>query len=115
MRDVFPLLLASFGCGPSSFSEQVFQALLEGYPHTILESDGHGGAAGFVTRIQAFLQSVRQFIAEEDDDAVPDNNKLLSYVDPPRSGELDPDVHYVLLSGADYLGESSTRTSTTCS
>jgi activator of 2-hydroxyglutaryl-CoA dehydratase/predicted nucleotide-binding protein (sugar kinase/HSP70/actin superfamily) len=104
MRDVFPLLLASFGCGPSSFSEQVFQALLEGYPHTILESDGHGGAAGFVTRIQAFLQSVRQFIAEEGDDAVPDNSKLLSYVDPSRSGELAPDVHYVLLSGADYLG-----------
>jgi activator of 2-hydroxyglutaryl-CoA dehydratase/predicted nucleotide-binding protein (sugar kinase/HSP70/actin superfamily) len=105
MRDVFPLLLASFGCGPSSFSEQVFQALLEGYPHTILESDGHGGAAGYVTRIQAFLQSVRQFIAEEGDDSVPDNSKLLSYVDPVRSGgRLDPDLRYVTLSAADYLG-----------
>ncbi|MBF0232093.1 MAG: hypothetical protein HQK65_03535 [Desulfamplus sp.] len=61
---VFPLMLSSFGCGPASFIEQIFQSLLEGYPHTILESDGHGGAAGFITRIQAFLQSVRQFQAE---------------------------------------------------
>jgi activator of 2-hydroxyglutaryl-CoA dehydratase/predicted nucleotide-binding protein (sugar kinase/HSP70/actin superfamily) len=106
MRDVFPLWLASFGCGPSSFAEQVFQALLEGYPHTILESDGHGGAAGYVTRIQAFLQSVRQYRAEDGANALPDNGKILSYVDPEGSmgGRLDPDTHYVLLSACDYLG-----------
>ena len=106
MKDVFPLLLCSFGCGPSSFTEQVFQALLEGYPHTILESDGHGGTAGFVTRIQVFLQSVRQFIAVAASDPLPDNRKLLSYVDrAPRTGKyMDPNVRYVFLSAADYLG-----------
>ena len=41
-------MLASFGCGPASFLEHVFHNLLAGHPHTILESDGHGGAAGFV-------------------------------------------------------------------
>ena len=104
--DAFPLLLASFGCGPSSFAEQVFQGLLEGYPHTILESDGHGGAAGFVTRIQAFLQSVRQYIGEQDAGPLPDNSSLLSYVDPPRrmGGYLNRDVRYVFLSAADYFG-----------
>jgi len=106
MRDVFPLWLASFGCGPSSFAEQVFQALLEGYPHTILESDGHGGAAGFITRIQAFLQSVRQYRAEDDAKDLPDNGKLLSYVDPKKGmgGSLKPDTSYILLSAGDYLG-----------
>ena len=59
--DVFPLLLNSFGCGPGSFGEQMFGALLEGYPHTVLESDGHGGTAGYVTRVQAFLHAVRQY------------------------------------------------------
>ena len=107
MGDVFPVLLASFGCGPSSFTEQIFQNLLEGYPHTVLESDGHGGEAGFVTRIQAFLQSVRQFIAEDAADSVPDNAKALSYVDPHYKGGVmfpNPDVHYVALSMADNVG-----------
>lgn len=60
LGDVYPLMLTSFGCGPSSFAEQVFGALMEGYPHTVLESDGHGGAAGYVTRVQAFLHTVRR-------------------------------------------------------
>lgn len=59
--DVYPLWLSSFGCGPSSFVEQAFDHLMHGYPHTCLESDGHGGSAGFVTRIQAFLHGVRQY------------------------------------------------------
>ena len=58
--NVFPILLSSFGCGPASFIEHFFRHLMEGYPHTALESDGHGGFAGFVTRIQAFLHTVRQ-------------------------------------------------------
>jgi predicted nucleotide-binding protein (sugar kinase/HSP70/actin superfamily) len=108
LGDVFPLMLASFGCGPSSFTEQIFQALMQGHPHTILESDGHGGAAGYVTRIQAFLQSVRQFIADQGSSAVPDNAKVLSYVDPDVRARrrLDPDVRYVLLSASDYLGDT---------
>ncbi|MCB0219482.1 MAG: hypothetical protein KDH09_07300 [Chrysiogenetes bacterium] len=59
--DAFPLYLTSFGCGPASFSEQVFAMLMDGFPHTTLESDGHGGQAGFVTRVQAFLHTVRQY------------------------------------------------------
>ena len=111
--DIFPVLLASFGCGPSSFTEQAFQALLEGYPHTILESDGHGGEAGFVTRIQAFLQSVRQYIAEGGARALPDNSKRISYVSPPRQsgpGFLDPDVHYVAMSMAENVGDTFAAT-----
>ncbi|MDP6812574.1 MAG: BadF/BadG/BcrA/BcrD ATPase family protein [Alphaproteobacteria bacterium] len=106
MGDVFPVFLASFGCGPASFTEQIFQSVMEGYPHTILESDGHGGEAGFVTRIQAFLQSVRQFIAEGDPSRVPDNKRAISFVDPKRqkTGYMDPDTHYVVLSAADYMG-----------
>jgi activator of 2-hydroxyglutaryl-CoA dehydratase/predicted nucleotide-binding protein (sugar kinase/HSP70/actin superfamily) len=59
--DVFPLLLSSFGCGPASFAEQVFAMLMHGYPHTALETDGHGGKAGYVTRIQSFLHGVRKY------------------------------------------------------
>ncbi|KAA0232557.1 MAG: hypothetical protein JJLCMIEE_03009 [Acidimicrobiales bacterium] len=61
---VYPLMLSSFGCGPASFTEQFFSRLGEGYPYTALESDGHGGTAGYVTRIQAFLHAVRQHDGE---------------------------------------------------
>ena len=56
--NIFPLLILSYGCGPGSFLEHLFNDLLEGYPHTVLETDGHGGQAGYVTRVQAFLHSV---------------------------------------------------------
>ncbi len=58
--DAYPLLLTSFGCGPGSFTEQIYARLMDGYPHTGLETDGHGGTAGYVTRVQAFLHAVRQ-------------------------------------------------------
>ncbi len=58
--NAYPLLLSSFGCNPASFGEQFFTALLEGHPHTTLESDGHGGTAGYTTRVQAFLHTVRR-------------------------------------------------------
>jgi activator of 2-hydroxyglutaryl-CoA dehydratase/predicted nucleotide-binding protein (sugar kinase/HSP70/actin superfamily) len=106
-RDVFPLLLCSFGCGPSSFTEQIFQYVLEGYPHTVLESDGHGGSAGYVTRIQAFLQSVRQFTDRAEGDTARRNGKPPAYVEPvARTGPyMDTNVRYVFLSAADYLGD----------
>lgn len=62
---IFPALIVSYGCGPSSFLESLFNDLLENYPHTVLESDGHGGQAGYLTRIQAFLHSARSYVHGE--------------------------------------------------
>ncbi len=56
--DVYPLLLGAFGCGPNSMIEHLMADIVGDWPHAILESDGHGGKAGYVTRIQAFLHSV---------------------------------------------------------
>jgi len=62
--DAYPLMLTAFGCGPGSFTEQIFAKLMEGFPHTALETDAHGGTAGYVTRVQAFLHTVRQHDGE---------------------------------------------------
>jgi predicted CoA-substrate-specific enzyme activase len=59
--DVYPLLLGAYGCGPNSMIEHLFADLVEDWPHAVLESDGHGGKAGYVTRVQAFLHSVRRW------------------------------------------------------
>ncbi|MBI5536985.1 MAG: hypothetical protein HY898_29965 [Deltaproteobacteria bacterium] len=102
--DVFPLYLSSFGCGPASFVEQIVQAILEGYPHAILENDGHGGTAGFVTRIQTFLRSVREHRARSE--RSPASLPAAEHLEPsPRRGPyLDRNVRYLFLSGVDNLG-----------
>jgi predicted nucleotide-binding protein (sugar kinase/HSP70/actin superfamily) len=83
--DVYPLLLSSFGCGPASFAEQLFSAFMEGYPHTALETDGHGGTAGYVTRVQAFLHAVRQ----HDRRSSPVPPSRLRLVEPPPRETLE--------------------------
>lgn len=85
MGGVYPLMLSSFGCGPNSFSEQIFSKLMQGYPYTTLESDGHGGTAGYVTRIQAFLHTVRQ----HDGKADPASERTLKYLNPLDSIPVD--------------------------
>ena len=104
--DAFPLYLASFGCGPASFVEQLFSSLLQGYPHTLLEADGHGGAAGFVTRIQAFLQSARRFAQEGETPLPLEQVKAVAHLQPSghRGPYLSGDVRYLFMSAADYLG-----------
>ena len=55
--DVFPLLLGAYGCGPNSMIEHLVDDVAGDWPHAVLESDGHGGKAGYVTRVQAFLHN----------------------------------------------------------
>ena len=107
MDDVFPLLITSFGCGPTSFTEHFFHETLKGYPHTILESDGHGGTAGFITRIQAFMQSVRQYHAATDLPINEEPCKAVTYMGHAtyQGKYLDKNVRYVFMSSVDYFGD----------
>jgi activator of 2-hydroxyglutaryl-CoA dehydratase/predicted nucleotide-binding protein (sugar kinase/HSP70/actin superfamily) len=101
--DLYPLLLSSFGCGPASFVEQIFEHLMRGYPHTALESDGHGGNAGFVTRVQAFLHGVRQYGRKRS--PVPRRRlELLQPIAPTPLAD-DQDAQLVVISVAQNLSE----------
>ena len=106
MNDVFPLMISSFGCGPTSFTEQFLYEIMKGYPHTLLESDGHGGTAGFVTRIQAFMQSVHQYM-NSDHPLNIDNNKAIYFMGRGKyKGKyLDKKVQYLFMSSVDYFGD----------
>ena len=106
MNDVFPLMISSFGCGPTSFTEQFLYEAMKGYPHTLLESDGHGGTAGFITRIQAFMQSVHQYLNAGENRPI-DNNTVISYMGHGKfKGKyLDKNVQYVFMSSIDYFGD----------
>ncbi len=57
--DLYALFLTNFSCGPDSFILHFFEELLGGKPYLELEIDEHSADAGVVTRIEAFLDSVR--------------------------------------------------------
>ncbi len=57
--DLYALFLTNFSCGPDSFILHFFGELLGGKPYLELEIDEHSADAGVVTRIEAFLDSVR--------------------------------------------------------
>jgi len=63
---VYPLWLSVYSCGPDSFLIHFFQYLSQGKPYTILESDAYTGQAGFKTRIEVFLYSIKNYQPEEE-------------------------------------------------
>ncbi|RUM88337.1 MAG: CoA activase [Thermodesulfatator sp.] len=56
---LFPVFITNFSCGPDSFIEHFFEELLGGKPYLQIEIDEHSADAGVVTRIEAFLDSIR--------------------------------------------------------
>jgi len=92
---VFPLLIGAYGCGPNSFVEPLYADLLESYPHAVFETDGHGGLAGYVTRVQAFLHAVEEYRAAGGGPSPVDPGRLTRYVDPP--------AHSLLVNDADRV------------
>ncbi len=58
-ENVFPIWLTNFKCGPDSFLLTYAEQILGDKPFLILELDEHGGDAGYLTRIEAFLDVVR--------------------------------------------------------
>ncbi|MDX9722444.1 MAG: acyl-CoA dehydratase activase-related protein, partial [Myxococcota bacterium] len=59
-RRLFPVLVSNFGCGPDAFTHKHLDALLGEKPYLSLEFDEHRGEAGLITRLEAFLDEVRQ-------------------------------------------------------
>ncbi len=57
--NLFAVYLTSFGCGPDSFITHFFKRNMTGKPFLQLELDEHSADAGMITRIEAFLDSLR--------------------------------------------------------
>jgi len=51
--------LTNFSCGPDSFIGTFFKDLMAPKPYLMLEIDEHSADAGIVTRLEAFLESLR--------------------------------------------------------
>ena len=51
--------LTNFSCGADSFIEHFYRHLLGGKPSLILELDEHSAVAGFLTRVEAYRNVVK--------------------------------------------------------
>jgi predicted CoA-substrate-specific enzyme activase len=56
---LFPVMITFFGCGPDPFTLRHIREALRGKPLLVLEMDEHTSRAGAMTRLEAFLDSIR--------------------------------------------------------
>ncbi|HPZ09377.1 MAG TPA: acyl-CoA dehydratase activase-related protein [Candidatus Eremiobacteraeota bacterium] len=60
------IMLTNFGCGPDSFTLKYLDELLRGHPYMTLEIDEHTADAGVITRVEAFLDTLKSDIKEKE-------------------------------------------------
>ncbi len=58
---LFAVYLSNFSCGPDSFLMPLFKDIMGNKPCLQLEIDEHSADAGVVTRIEAFLESLKNY------------------------------------------------------
>jgi predicted CoA-substrate-specific enzyme activase len=56
---LYPVYISNFGCGPDSFIIHFFKEIMGDKPALILEIDEHSADAGIVTRLEAYLDSLK--------------------------------------------------------
>lgn len=57
--NLFPIYFTNFSCGPDSFIAHFFNEILAGKPSIEIEVDEHSAEAGVVTRLEAFVDSLK--------------------------------------------------------
>ncbi|MBL7209869.1 MAG: hypothetical protein ISS52_07200 [Dehalococcoidia bacterium] len=58
---LYGLVLTNFGCGPNSFILPIVEDIMGGKPLGQLEIDEHAAEAGIVTRLEAFVDTIKGF------------------------------------------------------
>ena len=62
--NLFAIYISNFGCGPDSFTTSYADELMNQRPLLFLELDEHGSATGYLTRIEAFLDVIKNYQTE---------------------------------------------------
>ena len=58
---LFGLFLSNFGCGPNSFIQNFVEDIMGGKPLGQIEVDEHAAEAGYITRLEALVDTVRGY------------------------------------------------------
>lgn len=60
-KNVYPLIVSNFGCGPDAFVMKHLNKILADKPHILLEFDEHRAEAGLITRLEAFYDEIKDY------------------------------------------------------
>ncbi len=63
--NLYGIYFTNFSCGPDSFLLSFAEEMMGAKPFLALELDEHGGDAGYLTRIEAFLDVIRAWTPRE--------------------------------------------------
>ena len=69
-RRLFAIYLSNFACGPDSFLMTFFRDIMGSKPCLQLELDEHSADAGVITRLEAFLESLKNYQPRREEKAV---------------------------------------------
>jgi len=58
-ENLYPVYISNFACGPDSFLINFLKEKINHKPMLVLELDEHTGDAGFITRLEAFVDSIK--------------------------------------------------------
>jgi len=70
-QQLYGLALTNFGCGPNSFILKVLEDIMGGKPLGELEIDEHAAEAGIVTRLEAFVDTIKGYARSAKQDEAP--------------------------------------------
>jgi len=63
---LFGIYLSNFSCGPDSFIQTFFKDIMGDKPCLQLEIDEHSADAGVITRLEAFLESLKNYTSKKE-------------------------------------------------
>jgi predicted CoA-substrate-specific enzyme activase len=61
---LYGIFITNFGCGPDSFIQHFFKDRMRGKPYLEIEIDEHSSDVGAITRLEAFLDSLKNVTVE---------------------------------------------------
>ncbi len=71
---LYGLMVTNFGCGPNAFILRIVEDIMGGKPLGQLEIDEHAAEAGIVTRLEAFVDTIKGFARSAKQHEVPVGN-----------------------------------------
>lgn len=106
-KGVYAVYMSNFRCGPDSFIMHYITEEMKGKPFLHLEVDEHSADAGMVTRIEAFLDSLRGY--EKNENIIKNKQEIFRPRKSPSSPQKERVLYFPYMNDNAYLISAAAR------